>query len=150
MCHDRSRVSAQPYPVACRLAIPYPASAAATQAKDCQMDNSGSTIATGNLKSNVPAQPISEEIFDTLIERSGVKVERIVSTGQVTAQGAWYDQQKDEWVVVIAGSARLRIEGEKEDRALSEGDWIYLPAHCRHRVTWTQAEPPTIWLALHF
>ena len=47
-------------------------------------------------------------------------------------------------------AARLRIEGESADRELGEGDWIMLPAHCRHRVTWTRAEPPTVWLAIHF
>ena len=44
----------------------------------------------------------------------------------------------------------MRIEGESKDRALAEGDWILLPAHCRHRVTWTRAQPPTVWLAIHF
>jgi cupin 2 domain-containing protein len=53
-------------------------------------------------------------------------------------------------VLVVAGAARLRIEGEAADRELSEGDWILLPAHCRHRVTWTRAEPATVWLAMHF
>jgi cupin 2 domain-containing protein len=53
-------------------------------------------------------------------------------------------------VLVVAGAARLRIEGEQADRELGEGDWILLPAHCRHRVTWTRAEPPTVWLAMHF
>ncbi|MBK5199564.1 MAG: cupin domain-containing protein [Methyloceanibacter sp.] len=84
-----------------------------------------------------------------LLERPGVRIERIVSTGQVTPDGQWYDQVADEWVLVVAGAARLRIEGEDEDRELGEGDWIVLPAHCRHRVTWTREEPPTVWLAIH-
>lgn len=76
--------------------------------------------------------------------------QRIVSTGQVTLEGRWYDQDAHEWVMVVEGAARLRIEGESEERELGEGDWILLPAHCRHRVTWTRASPPTIWLAVHF
>ncbi|MGB6345929.1 MAG: cupin domain-containing protein [Methyloceanibacter sp.] len=88
--------------------------------------------------------------MDLLLDRQGLRVERIVSTGQATPEGQWYDQDTDEWVVVIAGTARLRLENEDEDRELGEGDWVLLPAHCRHRVTWTRAEPPTIWLALHF
>jgi cupin 2 domain-containing protein len=51
---------------------------------------------------------------------------------------------------LVDGAARLSIEGEREDRELGEGDWILLPAHCRHRVTWTRAEPPTVWLAVFF
>lgn len=79
-----------------------------------------------------------------------MRIERIVSTGQVAAEGEWYDQASDEFVLVVAGAARLRIEGEPEDRKLDEGDWILLPAHCCHRVTWTRADPPTVWLAVHF
>jgi cupin 2 domain-containing protein len=52
-------------------------------------------------------------------------------------------------VLVVKGGARLRIEGETEDRALEEGDYIFLPAHCRHRVAWTRSDPPTVWLAIH-
>lgn len=103
----------------------------------------------GNLRTGLPAQPVADEIFERLIERPGLRIERIVSTGQSTPEGEWYDQARDEFVVVVAGAARLRIEGEAEDRALGEGDWVFLPAHCRHRVTWTREEPPTVWLAIH-
>ncbi len=106
-------------------------------------------VKTGNLRSDLPQRPLADEIVDILLERPGLRVERIVSRGQVTPERQWYDQEADEWVLVIEGAARLRIEGEDEDRELAEGDWILLPAHCRHRVTWTRAEPPTIWLALH-
>lgn len=105
-------------------------------------------VATGNLWSGLPERPVVQEIVDILLERPDIRIERIVSTGQATAQGEWYDQDRDEWVLVVAGAARLRIEGEGDDRELGEGDFIMLPAHCRHRVTWTQSEPPTIWLAI--
>jgi cupin 2 domain-containing protein len=107
-------------------------------------------IKTDNLRNGLPARPLPDEVVDLLVERSGLRIERIVSTGQATPMGQWYDQDSDELVLVVDGAARLRIEGEPEDRELSEGDWILLPAHCRHRVTWTQAEPPTLWLAVHF
>ena len=103
----------------------------------------------GNLLHGLPVRALAEEIVDTLLDWPGiVRIERIVSTGQSTAEGEWYDQESDEWVLLVEGAARLRIEGEDEDRALGEGDWIMLPAHCRHRVTWTQVEPPTVWLAI--
>jgi cupin 2 domain-containing protein len=107
-------------------------------------------VTSGNLRSELPLQPREAEIVDVLLERPNVRIERIVSTGQATPEGEWYDQETDEWVLVVAGAARLRIESEDKDRDLGEGDWIFLPAHCRHRVTWTQALPPTVWLAVHF
>jgi cupin 2 domain-containing protein len=106
-------------------------------------------VQAGNVLMGLPAQPVAEEIFDILVERPGVRLERIVSTGQTTAEGDWYDQDGDEFVLLVAGAANLRIEGEAEDRALAEGDWLFLPAHCRHRVTWTRQDPPTVWLAVH-
>jgi cupin 2 domain-containing protein len=107
-------------------------------------------IKTGNLRSSLPARPLPDEVVDLLVDRPGLRIERIVSTGQATPEGQWYDQDGDELVLVVDGAARLHIEGEATDRALSEGDWILLPARCRHRVTWTRAEPPTVWLAIHF
>jgi cupin 2 domain-containing protein len=108
-------------------------------------------IKSGNLGSDIRKGPHADEIVDRLVEREpGFRIERIVSTGQMTLEGEWYDQDDDEWVLVVAGAARLRIEGEARDRELAEGDWVLLPAHCRHRVTWTRAEPPTVWLAVHF
>jgi cupin 2 domain-containing protein len=107
-------------------------------------------VKTGNLARDLHARALPDEIIEVLIERPGLSIERIVSTGQATPEGQWYDQETDEWVLLVRGSACLRIEGEREDRELSEGDWILLPAHCRHRVTWTRAEPPTVWLAVYF
>ena len=107
-------------------------------------------VKTGNILRDLPARILAKEVFATLVDRPGLRIERIVSPGQATPEGEWYDQGTDEWVLLAEGAARLRIEGESEDRALSEGDWILLPAHCRHRVTWTRAEPPTVWLAVHF
>lgn len=91
----------------------------------------------------------SEELVEALYERPGVRIERIVSSGQASPDGHWYDQDSDEWVLVVAGRARLRIDGEAQDRELGEGDYLLLPAHCRHRVAWTRSEPPTVWLAIH-
>jgi cupin 2 domain-containing protein len=105
-------------------------------------------VKAGSLMSGLPSRPLAEESVDTLCERADLRIERIVSTGQVTPDGHWYDQDHDEWVLVLKGSARLRIEGEAEDRELEEGDYIFLPAHCRHRVAWTRSRPPTVWLAI--
>ena len=100
-----------------------------------------------NLFDDVPRTLPAEKI-DVLLETPGMRLERIVSTGHVTPPGQWYDQDRDEWVVVLRGRARVRIEGEAEDRRLSVGDHLLLRAHVRHRVEWTDPAEPTIWLAL--
>ncbi len=104
----------------------------------------------GNLRSDLPFGRVPKELLTVLLDRPDLRIERIVSTGQATPDGEWYDQDTDEFVLVVDGAALLRIEGEAEDRQLAAGDWLLLPAHCRHRVTWTRAESPTIWLAVHF
>jgi cupin 2 domain-containing protein len=106
-------------------------------------------VKAGNLTSGLPERPLAEELVETLCERPGARIERIVSAGQITPDGEWYDQESDEWVLLVTGRARLSIEGEADDRELGEGDYVFLPAHCRHRVAWTQIEPPTVWLAIH-
>lgn len=88
------------------------------------------------------------ESFTTLLQRPGVRIERIVSRGQTTPEATPYDQDHDEWVLLLAGAARLWLDGAGE-RELRPGDTVFIAAHVRHRVTWTQAEPPTIWLAVH-
>lgn len=100
-----------------------------------------------NLLENLPSTAAGEA-FETLLRWPGARLERIVSGGQTTPEGEWYDQAWDEWVMVLSGAARLLVEGEGE-RDLRPGDALLLPAHCRHRVTWTDPAQPTVWLALH-
>lgn len=105
--------------------------------------------ARGSLLAGVPDHPLTEERFDTLVETRGVTVERIVSTGQTAPETGWFDQPHDEWVCLIEGHARLVFDAPAEEMALAPGDWVHIPAHCRHRVTATRAAPATIWLAVH-
>ena len=100
-----------------------------------------------NLYDETPNR-MSEEIFDLLLETDGLKLERILSYGQATPPGEWVDQDTHEWVVLLRGSACLRFEGE-EPYVMRPGDYIHIPAHCRHRVEWTDREQKTVWLALH-
>lgn len=101
-----------------------------------------------NIFDGVPRQSIEEQV-DILLSRPGLRIERIVSTGQASPPGFWYDQPQDEWVIVLRGAARLVIEGEAE-WSLGPGDFCFLPARSRHRVTWTSPDEPTVWLAVHF
>ena len=102
-----------------------------------------------NLFDNVPRTLPAEKI-DVLLETPGLRLERIVSTGHATPPGQWYDQDRDEWVVVVRGRARLRFESEPESRELGVGDHVLIPAHARHRVEWTDPTAPTVWLALFY
>ncbi len=102
---------------------------------------------SGNIFSAIDAGA-PDELVTHLLSRPGVRVERIVSTGQASPPGFWYDQPTDEWVLLIAGAARLEIEGDGE-QALTAGDYLLVPAHRRHRVAWTDPAQPTIWLAIH-
>jgi cupin 2 domain-containing protein len=102
-----------------------------------------------NLFDDIP-RPLPAERVDVVLDTPAVRLERIVSLGHTTAPGEWYDQDRDEWVVVLRGRARIRIEGEADDRTLGVGDHLLLRAHVRHRVEWTDTAGPTVWLALHF
>ena len=104
---------------------------------------------TTNLFAEVATADGSEEVIAEILVRPGVRIERIISAGQASPPGFWYDQPWDEWVTVLAGAARLRFESEPEDRNLGPGDHVFIQAHMRHRVEWTSADPPTIWLAVH-
>jgi cupin 2 domain-containing protein len=90
----------------------------------------------------------SGEISETLLAAPGLRIERIVSHGQASPPGFWYDQVEAEWVLLLAGAARLRFADEAEDRALQPGDQIDIAPHRRHRVEWTDPDRPTIWLAV--
>lgn len=106
-------------------------------------------IRSGSLCAAAEGDPRTEEV-DTLVRSRGVRIERIVSLGQVSTEGFWYDQSEDEWVLVASGFARLRLESEPQARSLAPGDWLFLPAGVRHRVEETSTQPPCVWLAVFF
>ena len=88
-----------------------------------------------------------EEVFDDLISAEDVKIERIVSNGQTTPTGEWYDQDQDEWVVLVQGQAELEYENGDKQR-LTARDHVLIPARLRHRVVYASADPPCIWIAV--
>lgn len=102
----------------------------------------------GSLLEGLPASPQPDELFTTLATLPGLRIERIVSTGQSSPDGFWYDQEWDEFVLLVAGAATLQVEGG-DDRLLFPGDWVLLPARTRHRVAATAVAEPTVWLAIH-
>lgn len=102
-----------------------------------------------NLFADLPTS-LPEELLEPLVEAKAFRLERIVSTRHATPPQQWYDQERDEWVVLLSGSAGLRFEGEDDLLVLKPGDYILIPAHRRHRVEWTDSTVPTVWLALHY
>ena len=99
----------------------------------------------GNVFESLPT-PQQGETFSTLLDTAGVRIERIVSHHHASPPGFWYEQAEEEWVVLLRGAASLEFDNGKF-RALETGDWLLLPAGCRHRIARTAAE--TIWLAVH-
>jgi cupin 2 domain-containing protein len=89
------------------------------------------------------------EVFESLAETPGARIERIVTRGQTTPQGEWYDQEWREWVCLLRGAARIRYEDDTVVH-LAPGDWLDIPARRRHRVDWSAPDELTVWLAVHF
>ena len=103
-----------------------------------------------NIFAPIPALTATDEQFTELLTHPGLKIERIVSTGQSSPPDFWYDQPGGEWVLLVQGEANLRFADEAEARHLKAGDFLDIPAHTRHRVDWTPADQITIWLAIHY
>jgi cupin 2 domain-containing protein len=101
---------------------------------------------TSNLFADLP-EHADEELFTTLLAYQHCRIERIVSYGQGSPEGFWYNQPEDEWVLLLKGSATLDLNGRMVN--LTPGDHLLIPAGLRHRVVKTDLEEPTIWLAVH-
>jgi cupin 2 domain-containing protein len=105
-------------------------------------------LLAGNLLAGLGQKREAEEV-SLLAKGSGARIERIVSTGQASPPGFWYDQEETEWVFLIAGSAGLLFEGDGMPKKLEPGDYVEIPAHRRHRVAWTDPDAATVWLTVH-
>ncbi|ABC78662.1 cupin domain-containing protein [Syntrophus aciditrophicus] len=106
-------------------------------------------ITVKNLFDGIP-ESLAEEKIDGLLETSAFRVERIVSRGQASPPGYWYDQEEQEWVLLLSGSAGLKFFGQDALTILKPGDSLLIPAHARHRVEWTDPAQDTVWLAFFF
>jgi len=100
-----------------------------------------------SLLAQIPAE-LPNELTETLAQATNLRIERIVSHGHSSPKDFWYDQQENEWVLLVRGAARLEFADELV--AMSAGDWINIPAHRKHRVAWTTPDEPSIWLAVFY
>jgi cupin 2 domain-containing protein len=108
-------------------------------------------LTTGNLFDLVAsASADAGEQVDALVEQAGVTIERIVSTGQASPPRFWYDSPRAEWVVLLSGAATLEFEGSAQPHPMKPGDHVLIEAHRRHRVAWTSAREPSVWLAVYY
>ena len=101
-----------------------------------------------NIFESIPDN-LDEEIFEQLAQSDNVKIERIISKGHKSPESGWFDQEKNEWVIVLKGEAVISFENEI-DVNLKAGSHINIPAHKRHKVSWTDPKTETIWLAVHY
>ncbi len=102
-----------------------------------------------NLLQTIPDE-LPDELFTTIHRAEGLRIERIVSLGHSSPSGIWYDQDENEWVFLLEGSAALEFEGQTEPVELRRGSYLNIPAHVKHRVLWTDPAQKTVWLAIHY
>lgn len=91
-----------------------------------------------------------EESIEILLETKAVRIERIVSKGHASPPGFWYDQDKDEFVMLLEGGAGILFEAKAELKIMKPGDYLHIPAHARHRVEWTDPLKETVWMAVFY
>lgn len=100
-----------------------------------------------NLFKCIP-ETLPEEWVQVLAQTSQTRIERVVSQGHTSDPDFWYDQEEDEFVLLVSGQARLAFADESDEVTLDAGDWLIIPAHCRHRVAWTDPKVETVWLTV--
>lgn len=104
-------------------------------------------ISSSCIFTDIPTE-LPEELCQTLLAKPNVRIERIVSKGHCSAEHDWYDQNQDEWILLLQGRARLTFI-DADSIELNPGDYLLIPAHCKHRVDWTSPDTETVWLAIH-
>jgi cupin 2 domain-containing protein len=104
---------------------------------------------SGNFFSDMP-HAIDDEVFDTILSSDRCDIERIISKGHKSPSDYWYDQERNEWVMILKGAAKLRFHNDNKIIEMMPGDYLLIPAHCKHRVEWTDPDVETIWLAVHY
>ena len=101
-----------------------------------------------NIFENIPDE-IPDELFEIISDKNDVVIERIISDGHVTPEGFWYDQEKNEFVILLKGSAEILFE-DNSTVQLKPGDYLTIPPHKKHRVERTSDDEKTVWLAVHY
>ncbi|MCL1038207.1 cupin domain-containing protein [Shewanella submarina] len=101
-----------------------------------------------NIYQNLPDNFEHEE-FSDLLSLPGIRIERIVSKGHSSPDVGWYEQDENEWVMVLKGAGVLEFEDGREVH-LNDGDYLNIPKRVKHKVKWTDPDTPTLWLAVFY
>ncbi|MDY6915929.1 MAG: cupin domain-containing protein [Candidatus Cloacimonadota bacterium] len=101
-----------------------------------------------NIFHNIPHE-LPEELVETLLESRILRIERIVSRGHCSEPEFWYDQDKNEWIILLSGKAEIEFWRSKKI-FLGPGDYINIPAHKKHRVNMTDSKQNSVWLAIFY
>ncbi|MCI5144339.1 MAG: cupin domain-containing protein [Candidatus Electrothrix sp. AR3] len=101
-----------------------------------------------NIFTALPSE-VPEEVFTELLQDKNIRIERIISQGHTSPESGWYDQEENEWVLVLEGAGTLLFEDDRQVM-LHKGDYLQIPAHTKHKVIWTDPDKPTLWLAVHY
>ena len=101
-----------------------------------------------NIFTKIPKE-LKDELFEDILSQPNIKIQRIISQGHTTQEFDWYDQDSDEWVMLVKGAAVISFENE-DNVELEVGDYINIPAHKKHKLSYTSQDEKTIWLAVHF
>jgi cupin 2 domain-containing protein len=102
-----------------------------------------------NIFDNIP-EKLPDELIEILSESEKIRVERIVSRGHSSSPDQWYDQERDEFVLLLSGEATLKFRKDDRTVHMETGDYLVIPAHEEHRVEMTSPDEETIWLAVHY
>lgn len=102
-----------------------------------------------NIFADLPSD-LKEEVFDELLQAENIRIERIVSQGHTSPETGWYDQEDNEWVLVLEGAGTILFAEGEQQVTLRKGDYLHIAAHARHKVIWTEPEELTVWLAVHY
>ncbi|MEJ2742245.1 MAG: cupin domain-containing protein [Gammaproteobacteria bacterium] len=103
---------------------------------------------SSNILRSIPGE-LSDEVFEDIIQSTSVRIERIISKGHTSPEQGWYDQDENEWVMLVDGSATIEFENGVS-LTLSKGDYVNIPAHKKHKVSWSDPGQITIWLAVFY
>ncbi|NQY65238.1 MAG: cupin domain-containing protein [Alteromonadaceae bacterium] len=98
---------------------------------------------------NAIPDDLSDEVFENIVKNKNIKIERIISKGHSSPDTGWYDQEQNEWVIILKGEAILSFDN-KPPVTLKKGDYVTIKAHQKHKVSWTAPDIETIWLAVHY
>lgn len=92
---------------------------------------------------------LNEEIIENIVNSDNIRIERIISFDHKSPNGFWYDQDENEFVIVLEGEATLEFD-KNTLVSLKKGDYIIIEKHKKHRVVGTAKNMLTIWLAIFY